>query len=297
MRILLTGRNGQVGWELRRALAPLGDVIACDRQQADLSKPATLARLVQDVRPQVVVNAAAYTAVDAAETEEDLARRVNSEAVSVLADAARKQGALFVHFSTDYVFDGFASSPYVENMQTAPLNVYGRTKLEGEEAVRAAGGDWLTLRTTWVYATRGRNFLRTMLRLASERESLRVVADQIGTPTSARMIADLTAQVVAQSQRERADRTFDSGLFHMTAAGVASWHEFASAIIEAAAASGKIAVKTKQIEPIPSSEYPMPARRPLYSVLNNEAFDRRFGLARAQWESSLALALDDLFSL
>ncbi|WP_176054633.1 dTDP-4-dehydrorhamnose reductase [Paraburkholderia caribensis] len=297
MRILLTGRNGQVGWELRRALSPLGDVIACDRERADLSKPETLAQLVADVQPHVVVNAAAYTAVDNAETDEALAHRVNAESVGVLAEAARKHGALFLHYSTDYVFDGTAREPYREDAAVAPLNAYGRTKLAGEQAIAAAGGDWLTLRTTWVYATRGRNFLRTMLRLAAERETLRVVADQIGTPTPARMIADLTAHVVAQAQRERAAGSFRSGIYHMTAAGETSWHGFASAIIDTARASGKVPVQTTSVEPIPSDAYPTPARRPQYSVLDNDAFDRRFGLTRAGWQDGLALALDDLFSL
>ena len=297
MKILLTGRNGQVGWELRRALAPLGEVVACDRERADLAKPETLAQLVADVQPNVVVNAAAYTAVDNAETDEALAQRVNAESVSVLAEAARRHGALFLHYSTDYVFDGTATKPYVEDAAVAPLNAYGRTKLAGEQAIEAAGGDWLTLRTTWVYVTRGRNFLRTMLRLATERETLRVVADQVGTPTPARLIADLTAHVIARAQRERAAGGFRSGIYHMTAAGETSWHGFASAIIDAARASGKVAVKTTSVEPIPSDAYPTPARRPQYSVLDNRAFDERFGLTRTGWQDGLALALDDLFSL
>jgi len=294
MRILLTGRNGQVGWELRRALAPLGHVVAFDRNEADLAKPETLAKLVVSVRPHVIVNSAAYTAVDNAETETALANRVNAEAVGVLAEAARGQNALMVHYSTDYVFDGSSKTPYVETDLVAPLNAYGASKLAGERAIENVAGDWLTLRTTWVYGPRGRNFLRTMLRVAGERDSLRVVADQTGAPTSARMIADLTAHVVAQAQRERNASEFESGLFHMTAAGETTWHGFASAIIEAARASGKMAIKATSIEPISSSEYPAAARRPQYSMLDNNKFDRRFGLGRLDWREGLALALDDL---
>ncbi|MFM0029581.1 dTDP-4-dehydrorhamnose reductase [Paraburkholderia madseniana] len=294
MRILLTGRNGQVGWELRRALAPLGDVVAFDRNEADLAKPETLAKLVASVRPHVIVNAAAYTAVDNAETETELAHRVNAEAVGVLAEAARAQNALMIHYSTDYVFDGSSKTPYFETDPVAPLNAYGASKLAGERAIENVAGDWLTLRTTWVYGPRGRNFLRTMLRVAGERDSLRVVADQTGAPTSARMIADLTAHVVAQAQRERNAGEFESGLFHMTAAGETTWHGFASAIIEGARASGKMAIKATSIEPISSDEYPTPARRPQYSMLDNDKFDRRFRLGRLDWREGLALALDDL---
>ncbi|WP_153100741.1 dTDP-4-dehydrorhamnose reductase [Paraburkholderia hayleyella] len=293
MRILLTGRNGQVGWELRRALAPLGEVVAFDRREADLTRPDTLARLVASVRPHVIVNAAAYTAVDLAQTEAELAHRVNAEAVGVLAEAARAQKALMIHYSTDYVFDGSATVPYVESDAVAPLNVYGASKLAGERALESVAGDWLTLRTTWVYGLRGHNFLRTMLRLAGERETLRVVSDQTGAPTSARMIADLTAHVVAQAQRERLAGEFESGLFHMTAAGHTTWHGFASAIIEAARAAG-LDIKTTSIEPIPSDAWPVPAPRPRYSILENDKFDRRFRLGRLDWREGLALVLDDL---
>jgi dTDP-4-dehydrorhamnose reductase len=293
---MVTGRNGQVGWELRRALAPLGEVVAFDRGEADLEKPQTLKSLVASVRPHVIVNAAAYTAVDNAENERELAHRVNAEAVGVLAAAARQQNALMIHFSTDYVFDGTSTQPYLETDAVAPLNEYGRSKLAGEQAIEAVGGDWLTLRTTWVYATRGRNFLRTMLRLASERETLRVVADQTGAPTSARMIADLTSHVVARAQRERADDDFESGLFHMTAAGQTTWHGFASAIVASARAAAKMEIKTTAVESISSDAYPTPARRPQYSMLDNEKFDRRFILGRLDWREGLALAMDDLWA-
>ncbi|MDR5780170.1 dTDP-4-dehydrorhamnose reductase [Caballeronia sp. LZ065] len=294
MRILLTGRNGQVGWELHRALAPLGDVVAFDRQGADLSRPETIAPLVASVQPDVIVNAAAYTAVDNAEKEEALAQRVNADAAGELAGAARKLKALLVHYSTDYVFDGRSAEPYREHDPVAPLNAYGRTKLAGEQAIEAAGGDWLTLRTTWVYGVRGRNFLRTMLRLGCERETLRVVADQIGVPTSARMIADLTAQVISRAQRERSDGAFASGLFHMTASGRTDWHGFASAIISAAREAGRLPIKTTSVEPITSREFPTPAARPGFSVLDNSRFDERFRLHRMDWREALALVMDDL---
>ncbi|KAF1026148.1 MAG: dTDP-4-dehydrorhamnose reductase [Burkholderia plantarii] len=294
MKILLTGRNGQVGWELRSALAPLGEVVACDREAADLARPETLAPLVASVRPDVIVNAAAYTAVDLAEEQEALTLRVNGEAAGVLAQAARDVGALFVHYSTDYVFDGSATAPYSETEAARAVNAYGRTKLAGERAIAAAGGDWLTFRTTWVYGTRGRNFLLTMLRLAGERETMRVVADQTGTPTSARMIADLTAHAVSHAMRERAADRFESGLFHMTAGGQTTWHGFASAIVEAARAARGDAIRVRAIEPIPSGAYPTPARRPVWSVLDNTRFDRRFGLNRLDWQQALALVMDDL---
>ncbi len=296
MKILLTGSNGQVGWELRRALAPLGEVIACDRSMADLSAPETLAPLVEALKPGLIVNAAAYTAVDLAEEQEALALRINGESVGVLAEAARKAGALFLHYSTDYVFDGTADSPYVEGASTSPVNAYGRTKLAGEQAIAAVGGDWLTLRTTWVYGVRGKNFLRTMLRLAGERDTLRVVADQVGTPTSARMIADLTAHALGQAVRERASSRFESGLFHMTASGQTTWHGFASEIIETARVSGDEAVTVRSVEAIGSDAYPTPARRPAWSVLDNSAFDRRFGLERLDWRQALSLVMSDFMA-
>lgn len=296
MKVLVTGRNGQVGWELRRSLAPLGEVVALDRNNADLTKPETLGPMVASIRPQVIVNAAAYTAVDQAESDEAQARTVNADAVGALAEAARKQNALLIHYSTDYVFDGASQRPYVESDPVAPLNAYGRTKLAGERAIAAVGGDWLTLRTSWVYGIRGRNFLRTMLRLAAERETLHVVADQRGTPTTARMIADLTAHVIACVQRERVAGEFESGLFHMTAAGETTWHTFASSIIDAARVSGKMQVKTTAVEPIGSQAYPTPARRPQYSLLDSSAFDGRFGLHRADWREALAVAMEDLWA-
>lgn len=295
MKILVTGCRGQVGWELTRSLAVLGEVFACDRATADLSRPASLKAVIERVRPDVVVNAAAYTAVDKAQDEEVLATTINAEAVGALAQAARAVGALLVHYSTEYVFDGAKSGAYIEGDQPGPLNAYGRSKLAGEQAIAAAGGDWLVFRTSWVYAARGKNFLRTMLRLASERETLRVVADQIGAPTSARMLADLSAHAIRQSMAERSRGRFESGLFHLTASGSTTWHGFATRIVESAhALLPEQAIATRTIEAIATSDYPTPARRPANSVLDNSRFEQRFQLRRAPWEESLQLVLEEV---
>lgn len=295
MKILVTGATGQLGWELTRALLPMGEVMACDRAGADLNQLASLKQSVEAMRPDLIVNAAAYTQVDAAEHDETVATRINAEAVGVLAEVAKRTGALLVHFSTDYVFDGQKNGPYTETDPTQPLNAYGRSKLAGEQAIAAVGADSLTFRTTWVYAARGKNFLRTMLRLAGERETLRVVADQFGAPTSARLLADWTAHAVQQALRERRMGMFESGIYNMTAAGVTTWHGFASAIIAGAAKrlpAGSI--KVTSIEPIRTADYPVPARRPANSVLDNQRLLSRFGLHRPDWEHAMNLVLDDL---
>ncbi|OUL88663.1 dTDP-4-dehydrorhamnose reductase [Paraburkholderia hospita] len=296
MRILLTGRNGQVGWELQRSLTVVGQVVPCDRSTADLSRPDTLKALIADVRPDVIVNAAAYTMVDKAEEEEARATIINGEAVGVLAEQARLLGALFVHYSTEYVFDGVKEGAYVESDATNPLNAYGRSKLAGERAVHAAGVDWLVFRTSWVYGVRGKNFLRTMLRLGAERETLNVVADQFGAPTPARMIADVTAHVLREAAHERRAGTFESGILHLTAGGMTSWHGFASKIIDDARARLPAgAIKTKTVSPIPASAYPTPARRPGNSVLDNTKLEDRFKISRGSWEVGTDLVLDDVF--
>ncbi|MGG1946437.1 dTDP-4-dehydrorhamnose reductase [Trinickia sp. NRRL B-1857] len=296
MRIMVTGAKGQVGWELTRSLAALGEVLPHDRARADLSQPHTLKAVVAAAKPDVLVNAAAYTAVDKAEEDEAGARAVNAEAVGVLAEAAREAGALFVHYSTDYVFDGTKPRPYLETDAPNPLGVYGATKLEGERAVAAAGGDWLVFRTSWVYGPRGRNFLRTMLRLAAQRETLNVVSDQTGAPTSARAIAQWSAHAIRQAMAERASSTFEQGLFHLTAEGSTSWHGFASRIVEAARrALGDEAIRARSVEPIATAQYPTPARRPANSVLDNTAFERRFGLWRQPWDAAMEDILDDVF--
>jgi dTDP-4-dehydrorhamnose reductase len=294
MKLLLTGANGQVGWELARSLLPLGDVTVVTRNDADLAEPARIGALVESVRPDVIVNAAAYTAVDKAEQEEALALRINAEAVGEMAAAAHRVGALLVHYSTDYVFDGNGSRPWTEADTPAPLNAYGRSKLAGEEAIIASNCDHLIFRTTWVYAARGKNFLLTMLRLAAQRDELNVVGDQTGAPTSARLIADLTAHCIAQAAAERRDGRFSSGRFHMTAAQSVTWHGFAQALIDYARSVGTFDIKASRVLPIATSEYPLPARRPANSRLDCSEFDARFGLHRPAWDVCMRQTIDQL---
>lgn len=296
MRLLVTGANGQVGWELARSLMPLGEVIALDRNRCDLSRPETLAELVAGLAPDVIVNAAAYTAVDKAEAEEAVATTINGTAVGALACAARAAGALLVHYSTDYVFDGSKAGPYVEDDPVAPVNAYGRSKLAGEMAIRAGGCDYLILRTTWVFASRGGNFVRTMLRLGAEREHLRVVADQYGAPTWARNIADATAQIVASAQHERRQEAFASGIFNLTSAGETSWHGFAEAIFAATRERQHgMPLKVASVEPIPGAAYPAPALRPANSRLSPERLRARFGIVMPHWRDALDRCVDELF--
>lgn len=295
MKILVTGTTGQVGWELVRSLAPLGEIVRCDRSVANLSDPSRLHQLVLDVRPTVVVNAAAYTAVDRAEQEEALATVINGEAPGVLAAATREVGGLFVHYSTDYVFDG-AVGHYDENVRTQPVNAYGRSKVAGELAVAAAGGNWLTFRTAWVYAQRAENFFLTMLRLAGRHETLKVVADQFGTPTSARLIAALTGQVIPRALAQMYAGTFESGLFHMTAEGETSRYDFVEAIVgEARSMFPDGVIKANELCPVSSEVFPTPAVRPKNSTLNNGRFDERFGLHRPHWREDLRDTMESLF--
>lgn len=296
MRIAITGVRGQLGWELVRSISPLGEVIRWDREVADLGNPVLLNGLMRFYRPDVVVNAAAYTAVDKAEDDCTTARLVNTESVDVIARAAKRAGALFIHFSTDYVFDGKSTEPYSEDCETSPLNVYGTTKRDGELAIIASECDHLIFRTSWVYAARGANFMLTMLRLAGEREELKIVDDQMGAPTSAKMLANVTAHAISQAMRERREGRFQSGLFHLTSQGVTSWHGYASAIIDYArnlAPSGR--VRVKHIEAVPSEAFPTRAARPRNSALNNDRFSERFGLARPHWWDTLAQTLDERF--
>ncbi|NMG74284.1 dTDP-4-dehydrorhamnose reductase [Aromatoleum diolicum] len=295
MKLLVTGANGQVGWELARSLMPLGDVIALDRSRCDLSRPETLAGLVAELAPDVIVNAAAYTAVDKAEAEEALATTINGTAAGELARAAKAVGALLIHYSTDYVFDGSKASPYTEDDPVAPINAYGRSKLAGEMAIGASGCDHLILRTTWVFAARGGNFVRTMLRLGAEREQLRVVADQHGAPTWARNIADATAQVIACAQRERQQGGFTSGVFNLASSGHTTWHGFAEAIFDAARARlPAVGLKVARVEPIPAAAYPTPAARPANSRLAQERLRARFGIVMPRWDEALCRCLDEL---
>ena len=297
MRLLVTGANGQVGWELSRNLLPLGEVVAVDRSQCDLSRPELLPDLIRSIKPDVVVNAAAYTAVDKAEQEEALATTVNGTAVGVLAEEARKAGILFIHYSTDYVFDGAKPAPYSEDDAPHPINAYGRSKLAGDTALRQAGGSYVILRTSWVYARRKQNFLRTILRLASQRPELRIVDDQIGAPTWARNIADATALIVQAARREQAQGQFASGLFNLTAAGATSWYGFAQAILNGAQQHGLLSAQpAPQLKPIPSADYPLPAARPKNSRLAGERLRQRFGIALPDWKQGLARCIEDMIT-
>ena len=279
MRILLTGRNGQVGWELERTLGPLGQLIAFDHAGLDLAKPDEIVARVREIKPDVIVNPAAYTAVDKAESEPDLAMAINGTAPGILAEEAKKLGALLVHYSTDYVFDGEKVEPYVETDPTNPLSAYGRSKLVGEQAITASGADHLIFRTSWVYANRGKNFLLTILRLAREKPELRVVADQFGAPTWARDIATATALVLA---RRPAGAEIRSGIYHLTAAGRTTWHGFAQRIVA-------LAGLVTPVVPIASADYPAPTRRPRNSVLGNARIQETFGVALPAWEWAVAL--------
>lgn len=289
MNILLTGKNGQVGWELQRTLQPVGKVTACDHAGLDLADAAAVRRKLDEVRPDVIVNAAAYTAVDKAESEPERAHAVNAAAPALLAQEAARRDALLIHYSTDYVFDGAKAAPYVETDPTGPLGAYGRSKLAGEEGIRASGCDHLIFRTSWVYAARGANFLRTILRLAAEREELRIVMDQVGAPTWARLIAEATALALRQALAERRHGRFESGLFHLACAGETSWHGFASAIV-----AGRSGLRVKTVTPIATADYPTPAKRPANSRLNTDAFRARFGLALPDWRDCLPLCLEEL---
>lgn len=286
-RILLTGIDGQVGWELQRTLAPLGEVVACNRSNLDLTELDKLRTIVRESKPDLIVNPAAYTAVDRAETEEELALRINAEAPRVMAEEAARLGAWFIHYSTDYVFDGRKSGAYVEDDAPNPLNAYGRTKLAGERSIAAVGGRHVVFRTSWVYADRGRNFLLTMLRLGQEREELKVVADQYGAPTWARMIAEASAAAAVRllSQPAAIDDAY-TGIYHLTSAGTASWHDFARAIFER-----RPGVRAPRVLPIDTSQYPTPAARPQNSVLSNARLAGRFDIALPDWRTALSLCL------
>ncbi len=303
-RLLVVGGNGQVGRELRRSLHPLGEVIVATRDgrledvvgdgakaacvAADLSRSEDLAALVRDVSPTIILNAAAYTAVDKAESDAASAFRINAEAPGVLARACAEAGIPLVHYSTDYVFDGTGKRPYREDDPTHPLGVYGASKLAGEEAIRASGCRHLIFRTAWVYASHGKNFLRTMLRLGAEREELKVVSDQIGTPTPAALIADVTAQALQRINQH-------SGTWHLTALGQASWHGFADAIFEGALARGLIE-RRPNVLPIPTLDYPTPAKRPAYSCLDVSRLQSDFKVVLPDWRQGLGRVLHEVAS-
>lgn len=290
MRILVPGRNGQVGWELQSALAPHGTVVALDRGAMDLADPDSIRRAIRDARPGIIVNAAGYTNVDRAESEPDLAMQVNGVAPGVMAAEARRLGAVFLHYSTDYVFDGGLERPYTEDDAPRPVNVYGRTKLAGERAIQAAGGHYLILRASWVYSARGANFVLTILRLARARPELSVVADQIGSPTWARALAQATAALVRRC--ELIPRHV--GIYHLAAAGHTSRHEFASAIIHEAQAISGIAEGWARVKAITSDQYPLPAARPLHLVTNRDKVKKVFGVEMTHWGEQLRCCLKEL---
>jgi dTDP-4-dehydrorhamnose reductase len=303
LRLLITGAHGQVGWHLQRTLAPLGEVLAIDVEQVDLTDLDAVTRTVREYVPDVVVNAAAYTAVDKAESEPALARALNAAAPARIAEECADSGALLIHYSTDYVYDGNKSGPYEEGDPTGPLSVYGRTKLEGDQAIIASGCAHIILRTTWVYDIRGKNFLRTVLRLAREKEELRVVGDQFGSPTWARALAESTAVILARSlERRNAGGPWPSGLFHLTAAGQTSWAGLAQAILEDYEAllawpadTGEFGgpLKAKRVVAITTEQYQTPARRPRNSVLSNGRVQHEFGIVMPDWRSQLRLAMQD----
>jgi dTDP-4-dehydrorhamnose reductase len=287
-RILLTGANGQVGWELRRTLSCLGEVVALDSKAMNLADAAVVRQKVREIAPAIIVNPAAYTAVDKAETEVELARAVNAIAPGILAEEARSLDALLVHYSTDYVFNGSGTTPWREDDACGPLNVYGATKLEGEHAIQASGCRHLIFRTSWVYGARGSNFLLTMRRLMRERPELKIVSDQIGAPTWCRDLAEATALVL--SQLSNADQTVPWGVYHMTNAGETSWHGFAEAI--QALDEFDETCAPAHLLPIPGSDYPTPAQRPLNSRLNNDRLEQTFGLRLQDWRTALALCME-----
>ena len=294
MKILLFGKNGQVGWELNRSLQPLGDVVALGRDEVDFSNPESLRGIIQSVNPDVIVNAVAYTAVDMAEQDEGLALLVNGESLKVLAQEALKVSALLVHYSTDYVFDGKKESPYVEGDIPNPINAYGRTKLAGEMEVQSSGCDYLIFRTSWVYSSRGKNFLLTVLKLVQERDELSIVADQVGAPTSARLIADTTVLSVHRAMDARLSGTFNSNLFHLSASGNASWYEFAKVIIDRLSDEPGFEIKTKNLKKIATSEYNAPAKRPMNSLLSQKKLQDWLHVNMPSWQSSLSLCLNEL---
>ncbi|MFV3327953.1 dTDP-4-dehydrorhamnose reductase [Pseudomonas sp. NY15372] len=295
MKILLLGKDGQVGWELQRSLAPLGEVLALNSRSegycGDLADLPGLARTVQGWAPDVIVNAAAYTAVDKAESEREQAFRVNAEAVGVLAEAAAASGALLVHYSTDYVFPGQGVTPWRETDDVGPLNVYGQSKLAGEQAIQASGCKHLIFRTCWVYAARGNNFARTMLRLASERDTLGVIDDQFGAPTGAELIADVTAHAIVATRRDAAL----SGLYHLAAAGETTWCGYARFVLEQAAAAGvALKVSAEAVNALTTDAYPTPAKRPANSRLDTHKLEKAFGLRLPEWQQGVARMLTEI---
>lgn len=294
MKILLTGKNGQLGFELQRALAPLGDVVAVGTQDCDLADADALRALVRRVAPDVIVNPAAYTAVDKAESDQDRAFAVNAQAPAILGEEGTKLGALVLHYSTDYVFDGSKEGAYSEDDAPAPQSVYGRSKLEGELGLAAANSRHLILRTSWVVGAHGGNFAKTMLRLAGERERLTVVADQFGAPTSAALLADLSAHLVRQHATTQG-AAFPYGTYHVTASGETNWHAYAQFVITEAIAAGKVLkADADAVAPLSTADYPTPAKRPANSRLATHRFSTTFGLCLPQWQDGVRHVLQQI---
>ena len=295
MKILLLGKNGQVGWELQRSLAPLGEVISLDRNGlnqwcGDLSKPDQIYQTIVDIAPNVVVNASAYTAVDLAETEQDMANLINHVAVGKIAEACAQTKALYVHYSTDYVFDGEGTSKFNETDALKPLNVYGQTKALGEQAIQNAQCNYLIFRTSWVFAQKGKNFLKTMLALSQQREELSIIDDQIGAPTSAELIADVSAHAIVQTLRDQTK----IGIYHLVASGETSWFEYANYIFEQAKNLG-VNLAIQQVNPIPTAAYPTPAKRPHNSRLNNQKIQHAFQIYLPDWKVHVQRTVIEVF--
>ncbi len=296
MKILLLGKNGQVGWELQRSLMPLGEVIALDSRSTDFCGDLTnlqgLTQTVRSIAPDIIVNAAAHTAVDKAESEEQVARTINALAPAMLAQEAKRLGAWLIHYSTDYVFDGSGDKPWMEKDNTGPLNVYGKTKLEGEEFIHMSGCKYLIFRTSWVYAARGKNFAKTMLRLAQERDSLSIIHDQIGAPTGAELLADVTAHAIRVTQL----KPELAGLYNLVAAGETSWHGYASFVIDFAQKNGvSMWITPEDVLPVPTSAFPTSAKRPLNSRLDTTKLRNAFDLYLPQWQLGVTRMLEELF--
>lgn len=294
MKILLFGKNGQVGWELHRSLLPLGEIIAMGREEADFANPESLRKIVQQLQPDVIVNAAAYTTVDKAENEEELAVKINSTAPGVLAEEAKSINALLVHYSTDYVFDGTKGSPYVETDQTNPVNVYGKTKLEGELAIRSSGCNFIILRTSWVYASRGNNFLKTIIRLSKDKNELQIIDDQYGTPSWSRYIADSTTHILFKKVTEGSlKNSKNTGVFHLANHGLCSWFQFSKEIISVMQ-SYETSVKT-EVTAINSSQYNFIADRPKFTGLCADHIEKTFALHNIEWEKALSLCMAEVY--
>ncbi|CAG2128653.1 dTDP-4-dehydrorhamnose reductase [Cupriavidus yeoncheonensis] len=293
--LLITGCNGQVGFELRRSLAPLGHVVALDRAACDLTNPDVVRQVIRENRPDVIVNPAAYTAVDRAESDAEMAFAINGAAAGILAEEAKALGSLLVHYSTDYVFDGTKDGAYIETDAVNPQSVYGRSKLAGEQAIAGSGAQALVLRTCWVAGVHGGNFAKTMLRLGKERDQLRVIADQFGAPTTASLVADVTAQIVARHWLAGDRNAFAGGIYHLAAAGETTWHAYATEVLRYAKSHGaELKVNPEQIEAIPATAYPLPAPRPSNSRLDTTRLRQTFGIYLPDWKQGVHHLLDQI---